>query len=143
MTRDDRRVKAAVDQDGQLFGDVREKGTSRPVMLLHHGGDPPYKSADTLAIYRELVAMVDGWDRTMLERDWYEVWIANTQHGDFSDSPLFASRTPPGALDPRRAHEIINAYTLAFFDRYLRGRASDLLESPSAQYVEVIFKKKQ
>jgi hypothetical protein len=47
MTRDDRRVKAAVDQDGQLFGDVREKGTSRPVMLLHHRGDPPYKSADT------------------------------------------------------------------------------------------------
>ena len=145
MTRDDRRVKAAVDQDGQLFGDVREKGTSRPVMLLHHGGDPPYKSADTLAIYRELVAMVDGWDRAMLERstdDWYEVWIANTQHVNFSDSPLFSSRTPPGALDPRRAHEIINAYTLAFFDRYLRGRASDLLKGHSTPYAEATFKKK-
>jgi predicted dienelactone hydrolase len=146
MTRDDRRVKAAVDQDGQLFGDVRDKGTSRPVMLIHHGGDPPYKSADTLAAYRELVAMVDGWDRTMLERstnDWYEVWIANTQHVNFSDSPLFASRTPPGALDPRRAHEIINAYTLAFFDRYLRGRASDLLKGPSTRYAEATFKTKQ
>jgi predicted dienelactone hydrolase len=145
MTRDDRRVKAAVDQDGQLFGDVREKGTSRPVMLLHHGGDPPYRSADTLAIYRQMVAMVDGWDRTMLERstnDWYEVWIANTQHVNFSDSPLFAARTPPGELDPRRAHAIINAYTLAFFDRYLRGRASDLLKGPSTRYVEATFKKK-
>ena len=114
-------------------------------MLLHHGGDPPYQSADTLAIYRQMIAMVDGWDRTMLERstnDWYEVWIANTQHGNFSDSPLFASGTPPGELDPRRAHEIINAYTLAFFDRYLRGRASDLLKGPSSQY-EATFKKKQ
>ena len=146
MTRDDRRVKAAVDQDGQLFGDVREKGNSRPVMLLHHGGDPPYKSADTLAIYRELVAMVDGWDRDMLERstnDWYEVWIARTQHVNFSDSPLFSSRTAPGSLDPRRAHEIINAYTLAFFDQYLRGRASDLLKGPSTLYGEATFKKKQ
>src|SRR5882757_3860879 len=96
-------------------------------------------------MYRELVVMVDGWDRTMLERstnDWYEVWIANTQHVNFSDSPLFAARTPPGELDPRRAHEIINAYTLAFFDRYLRGWVSDLLKGPSPQYVEATFKKK-
>jgi hypothetical protein len=28
MSRNDPRVKALVDQDGQLFGDVRDKGTS-------------------------------------------------------------------------------------------------------------------
>jgi predicted dienelactone hydrolase len=146
MTRDDPRVKAAVDQDGQLFGDVREKGTSRPVMLLHHSGDPPYKSPDTLATYHELVAMVDGWDRTMLERstsDWYEVWIDNTQHIDFSDARLLASRPQPGTIDPRRAHEIINAYTLAFFDRYLRGREPALLKGESPPYAEVKIRKKQ
>jgi hypothetical protein len=53
-----------------------------------------------------------------------------TQHGHFSDFLLFFPRNP-AELDPRRAHEIITAYTLAFFDQYLRGQNSDLLKAPS------------
>ena len=60
----------------------------------------------------------------------------------FRCSPLFATRTQPGSLDPR-AHEIINAYTLGFFDRYLRGRDSDLLKGRSSPYAEVTLKQKQ
>ena len=36
MAVGDPRIKAAVDQDGQLFGQARSLGTSRPVMLMHH-----------------------------------------------------------------------------------------------------------
>jgi hypothetical protein len=40
-------VKAAVDQAGQLFGDVSDTGTKRPVMLMHYGEeDKPPKPAD-------------------------------------------------------------------------------------------------
>jgi hypothetical protein len=42
----------------------------------------------------------------------------------------------------RRGHEIIAAYTLAFFDRYLEGRKSALLDGPSPEYPEVTFRKK-
>jgi hypothetical protein len=45
-------------------------------------------------------------------------------------------------MDARRAHEIIIAYTLAFFDKYLRNRDSELLTSPSDRYPEVTFKKR-
>jgi hypothetical protein len=50
--------------------------------------------------------------------------------------------TPAGKLDPRRAHEIINAYTLAFFDKYLKGQDSELLKTSPSPYSEVTFRKK-
>jgi len=144
MSKDDRRIKAVVDQDGQLFGDVSEKGTDRPVMLMHHGNeDKPPKPSDA-EVMKELMAMTRERDRSFLDRstnDRYEVTIAKTQHGHFSDFLLFF---PAGRdeLDPRRAHEIIVAYTLSFFDKYLRGRDSDLLSAPSNKYQEVTFQKR-
>lgn len=144
MSKDDRRIKAIVDQDGQLFGDVSEKGTDRPVMLMHHGNeDKPPKPSDA-EVMKELIAMTRERDRSFLERstnDRYEITIARTQHGHFSDFLLFF---PAGRdeLDPRRGHEIIVAYTLAFFDKYLRNRDSDLLSGPSDKYPEVTFQKR-
>ena len=144
MSKDDRRVKAVVDQDGQLFGDVSEKGTTRPVMLMHHGAeDKPPKPTDA-EVMKELTAMTKERDRLFLDRstgDRYEITIAKSQHGHFSDFLLFF---PPRAdeLDIRRAHEIIIAYTVAFFDKYLRGRNSDLLTAPSEKYPEVTFAKR-
>jgi pimeloyl-ACP methyl ester carboxylesterase len=144
MSKDDRRVKAVVDQDGQLFGDVWKNGTKRPVMLMHHGGeDKPPKPADA-AVMKELTEMTRERDRLFMDRsvgDRYEVTIATTQHGHFSDFMLFF---PPRAdeLDARRAHEIVTAYTLAFFDKYLRGRDNELLAAPSDKYPEVSFQKR-
>ena len=88
--------------------------------------------------------MVRGWDRTLEEKstnDWYDVTIARTQHGHFSDLLLFFPHDTT-QLEPQRAHEIINAYTLAFFDRYLRGKESDLLKGASADFPEVTFKRR-
>ena len=144
MSKDDRRVKAVVDQDGQLFGDVSEKGTQRPVMLMHHGNeDKPPKPSDA-GVMKELMSITRERDRMFLDRstgDRYEVTIAKTQHGHFSDFLLFF---PPRAdeLDARRGHEIITAYTLAFFDKYLLGKDSDLLAGPSGKYPEVTFQKR-
>lgn len=144
MSRDDKRVKAVIDQDGQLFGDVWEKGTSRPFMLMHHGLEDKAPKPEHNPVIKELVEMTRLRDRSLLERstsDWYDLTIAKTQHGHFSDFLLFFPKNP-AELDPYRAHEIIVAYTLAFFDKYLRGRESDLLKAPSADYPEVTFRKK-
>jgi hypothetical protein len=45
-------------------------------------------------------------------------------------------KNPEGRTDPRRAHEIINAYTLGFFDQYLRGKPSDLLSATASPFSE-------
>lgn len=92
---------------------------------------------------KEMTAMTKAWNRSLVDHstnDWYEVTIAKTQHGHFSDFLLFFRRNPV-ELDPKRAHEIITSYTLAFFDNYLRGQNSDLLKAPSGRYPEVTFKK--
>ena len=52
--RDDPRVKAAVDQDGQLFGNVRDKGTPRPFMLMHHGIDDKPPKPEQIDAMKEL-----------------------------------------------------------------------------------------
>jgi len=140
MSKDDRRVKAAIDQDGQLFGDVATKGTPKPVMLMHHGiVDKTPNPADQPTLTK-LMQQVEEQNRSLLEHstgDRYEVTLAGTQHGHFSD--LLLANAPPDQLDPRRAHEIILAYTLAFFDKYLNGRDSSLLTGPSSPYPEVTF----
>jgi hypothetical protein len=144
MSKDDRRVKAVVDQDGQLFGDVWKKGTSRPLMLMHHGNEDKAPKPEDNSVMKELIEMTQAQDRSLLEHstnDWYEVTIAKTQHGHFSDFLLFFPKNP-AELDPYRAHEIITAYTVAFFDKYLRGERSELLDAPSAEYPEVTFRKK-
>jgi predicted dienelactone hydrolase len=144
MSIDDPRVKAVIDQDGQLFGDARKKGTARPLMMMHHGGEDKADKPEQEAVLKELIAQTEAWDRAMLEHstgDRYDVTIAKTQHGNFSDFMLAIPQNPV-ELDTRRAHAIVVAYTLAFFDKYLRGQDSDLLKGPSAKYPEVTFSKK-
>jgi hypothetical protein len=80
----------------------------------------------------------ESWDstaRVASTSDWYSLTIAGIDHGNFSDLVLFM-KNPEGRTDPRRAHEIINAYTLGFFDQYLRGKPSDLLSATASPFSE-------
>jgi predicted dienelactone hydrolase len=144
MSIDDARVKAVIDQDGQLFGNGRKQGTARPLMMMHHGGEDKAPKPEQQAVLQELITQTRAWDQALMEHstnDRYEITIAKTQHGHFSDFML-AITPESGELDARRAHAIINAYTLEFFDKYLRGLNSPLLKGSSAEYPEVTFSKK-
>lgn len=44
-----------------------------------------------------------------------------------------------GPMDAQRAHDIINAYSLAFFNRQLMDKTQTLLDGPASQYPEVIL----
>ena len=146
MSAVDERVKAAIDHDGQLFGVAPVQGTSRPFMLMH--GDvvaetPPFEDPDSIAAYNDAlerlmgdVRETDAGLKTASRGDWYDITIAGTNHGSFSDLVLFIPGASPG-IDPVRGHEIINALTLAFFDRYLKGAEAPLLDDPGAVFEEV------
>lgn len=131
LTRVDPRVIAAVDQDGQLFGGIMA-GTSRPVLLMHHGlNDADEMPEAQRPVMQELMNEVHANDSTARQHStgsWAELTIQKTQHGHFSDLLLFFPRNP-AQLDPAVAHTIINAYTVAFFDHHLRGKPSDLLKA--------------
>ena len=147
MARVDPRVKAAINHDGNLFGGAMHQPVGRPFMLFHHGIDDAARAPEAnRAWLREMLTEVQRIDQAALDRataDWYDLRIARTNHGHFSDLPLFMSQFKDTTLmSGRRGHEIIAAYTLAFFDRYLRGRPSALLDAPSAEYPEVAFRRK-
>lgn len=147
MLRTDPRVKAAVNHDGRLFGGAMSDPIGRPFMLLHHGiVDFSAVPEASRSAARDNFAKILSYDSTARARataDWYDVTIAKTNHGHFSDLPLFlALFSDTTLLAGRRGHEIISAYTLAFFDRYLEGRKEPLLAAPSPLFPEVTFRRK-
>ena len=132
-TRDEPRIKAAVNLDGWPYGLMGSngavtRGVERPVLLMFAGpseaaGIPAYPGGEVDAEQVELARAAYTYYWTMLRRstaDWYYVTIARTDHGNFSDPPLFAASDPEW-LHPRVAHAIINGYVLEFFDKQVRG----------------------
>jgi predicted dienelactone hydrolase len=147
MLRTDPRVKAAVNHDGRLFGGAMSEPIGRPFMLVHHGIDDAAQVPEAnRAAMRELFRLIQSYDsvaRARAKSEWYDLTIAKTKHGHFSDLPLFLAQFKDTTLlAGRRGHEIITAYTLAFFDQYLNGRKSPLLAAASPEYPEVTFRRK-
>lgn len=78
-----------------------------------------------------------------LPGDGYFVRVPGMFHVNLTDVPLLSPLTSwlslAGPLDAQRAHRIVNAYSVAFFDRQLKGRAAALLDGPPEPYPEVLF----
>jgi hypothetical protein len=71
----------------------------------------------------------------------YHLQIAGARHMSFSDAPLIAPENYANiSIDAKRATQIANAYILAFFDRFLRGRPSPLLDGAPV-FPEVTFER--
>lgn len=135
--RDEPRIKAAVNLDGWPYGltgpdGVVTRGVERPVLLMFSGEEaesqsPSHPGGEVNAADLELALAAAAHYWTLLRRstaDWYHLSIARTNHGHFSDGPLF-STPDPRDLHPRAAHAIINGYTLEFFEKYVRGGQKD------------------
>ncbi|UCC40203.1 MAG: hypothetical protein JSV96_01740 [Candidatus Aminicenantes bacterium] len=143
IAKDDKRVKAVLDCDGQLFGDVAQHGIDQPVMMMHGEIEAPPPDQMSTEDFEKLIKYVRERDRSFLantKSDRYTLKIKKSQHGSFSDLMIFFQQIP-NQIDKHLAHEIINAYTLAFFDRYLKGKKSPLLDQIPSKYTEVEFKK--
>ena len=76
--------------------------------------------------------------------DIYQFAIQGTAHFDFTDLPAFSPLAHAlglkGPLQGSRVLEIIKDYTLGFFDQYFKGVPTDLLDGPSDEYPELIWK---
>jgi hypothetical protein len=128
---------AAIDGDGQLFGDVAQTGTPKPVLLLHSQPDPV--PPDQQAVLDRLMAEVEA-NFAALRAHSPQVWevtLRGASHGSFSDLVL-ASPPAPDRLAAERGHELINALSLAFFDRHLKGSGGDLLDQIEANFPEAM-----
>jgi predicted dienelactone hydrolase len=143
----DPRLKACLIEDVAMTADVVQKGLKQPSMFIT-------RPAATMRLERQTAG---GWadkdivqtQTTMrhvydsLPRDGYFVQVPGMYHLDLTDldllSPIFPTIGFTGPIGSQRAHDIINAYSVAFFDKYLKGIATALLDGPAKQYPEVLF----
>jgi hypothetical protein len=78
------------------------------------------------------------------KNDAYQMKIKGARHVSFGDFCLWgrllqwANGNPP--IEGKRMTYIQNVYCRTFFDRYLRGIESPLLDGPSADFPELIFR---
>jgi hypothetical protein len=145
----DHKFKAGLDLDGTMFGEVAEAGVHQPFAFL-------VESTNSLTVTQLTVRDPEKRRYAWLnERDFYEqrnstykhggYWlgIRGTQHVNFTDPPTIPTLgyyvDGAGTIKPSRAMHIINAYTLAFFEKHLNQLNEPLLNGPSSVYPEVIF----
>jgi putative CocE/NonD family hydrolase len=139
------RIRAVVNHDGQLFGDVHVKGVTVPFMLLHNTENP---NPDNDASLAALVEEVEAKNESLLAKsssDWYKISVKGSTHGSYSDLVLFypAAEDGPGYEGFARQHEVIIDLTRDFFDKYLRGLGgTPLLRGVLQNYPELEMRSK-
>lgn len=135
----DARCKAALMMDlwaEPVSASVISAGLSQPYLLMHSEAwvnvDDPSRNYLRIG---ELVQASSGEE--------FEFVIAGTKHWDFTSlpmlSPLASSMGLKGPIPGIRGLEIIDAYTLAFFNQVLLGQEEELLQSATSPYSEVQF----
>ncbi|HSJ54419.1 MAG TPA: carboxylic ester hydrolase, partial [Anaerolineae bacterium] len=143
----DPRLRAALLMDAPLPAGVVRDGLRQPAMVIT-------RDAETMRLERKRAG---GWPESeitihqitmravydTLPGDGYFVQVPGIFHIDFTDTPRWTPLSSrlglTGLIAGKRVHGILNAYTLAFFDRHLKGLQAPLLDGPSARYPEVIF----
>ena len=139
------RVRACLMMDAPMPTDVVATGLTKPSMWIT-------RDAASMRLERQLSG---GWSEAEIEahqtsmRTVYEslpgpgyfVRVSGMFHLNFTDAsnwtPLASRLNLTGSIDGQRAHDIINAYSLAFFNRHLAGRPATLFDAPTNPYPQV------
>jgi predicted dienelactone hydrolase len=145
----DPRLKAGLNMDGLLFGSAAKLGAKQPFLFMN--SDYPRPTAADLhspnGTHRRS-SLTDEWgfgqrERWLRQHGGYNLTIRDATHANFSDAPLKSRiNNGGGKIAVDRAMRIINAYTVAFFDRELKGHPSPLLGRQSGSpFPEVTFER--
>ena len=135
----DTRCKAALAMDlwsEPISPEIQKLSLTQPIMLLHSEN---WDSLDT----PERNYGLDGILVDNSANEVIEITLQGTKHYDFSSLPLLSPLTVnlglKGPIDGQLVLEIINAETVAFFDRYLLGDETISLEDVADLYPEVLW----
>ena len=141
----DARFKAALDMDGMVAGESAREGSHCPTFFMMEDDTLPPKSAIPTLFSRDRRVAEFGYEQaakmevSLNKSGGYRMVIQGTTHRNFSDSPFFSplkSLTGAGSIPTKRCAQIVNQYSLAFFDKTLKGQPGPLLESESHDFPE-------
>jgi pimeloyl-ACP methyl ester carboxylesterase len=139
----DPRLQACLVMDAPIPADVVQDGLQQPIMLITRD----VKTMQLEGWSQADISQTQTTMRAVFEKsppgEGYFVQVLGMFHLNFTDtpywSPIFSWMGITGPIYGQRAHDIVNAYSLAFFDRYLKGSPTELLDGPTTQYPEVLF----
>ena len=146
---EDARFKAGMNMGGSMYGEVAEAGIRQPFLFMDDQtprptpaelapGDSPRRRYAAIV---ERDYRLEGYSAATYGS--YELQFSGAEHIDFTDPPARPTwryyLRDHGAIAPQRAMRTINAYTVAFFSRYLNHSPEPLLDGPSPAFSEVIF----
>lgn len=136
--RRDARFRACLVVDSGHGADVAREGLQQPLMIISRDAD----------VMRAERAKAGGWpeaevvhtidtQRALFEHsrgDAYYVTMNRMYHVNWTDAPIWSPLVRwiglAGPIDPYRGFTETNAFSVAFFDRYLKGISSLLAEAP-------------
>jgi predicted dienelactone hydrolase len=149
----DLRIKACLNQDGGIGGPiVHFPGghlPTQPIMLLSSPPFPPPTDEELKRIHltREAFEKDKAETQAAIEKDFqscsggaYRVTIQlpGFSHNSFTDMPLLrAIVARSDTVSALQSLQLAESYTVAFFDRFLKGTHSPLLDSVPAKDVHI------
>lgn len=148
---EDIRLKACLMMDAAMPADVVHAGLEQPSMwLTRDAGTMRLERARNgtwpESAVREALTSMQAVFAKSLPGDGYVIQVRGMFHLDLTDAPIWTPVAPglglTGPIDGQRGLDIINAYSVAFFDRYLKGRPAPLLDGPAGQYPEALFERR-
>ena len=146
----DNRIKACLIMESRISKNVMEAGIQIPTMIIT-------RSAETMRLERKKSG---GWTEKDIEihqytmkniydrlpSDGYFIQIPKIFHIDFLDLPLWFPYGKyiglTGEMETKQAHQIINDFSVAFFDKALMGISSEFLKYPEKKYPEIVYLRK-
>ncbi|GCE09949.1 carboxylic ester hydrolase [Dictyobacter aurantiacus] len=142
----DSRLKACLMVDAAMPFDVVQVGLRQPGMWLTRPANDMrlehWKESD---ITQTLNTMQAVFNKEPAGEGYY-VSVPGMFHVNFTDAPYFTPLGPlfgfTGPINAQRGFDIVNAYSLAFFEQHLQDHTAPLLDGPSKYYPEVIFSSK-
>lgn len=147
--REREEVSAVIDIDGTMIGDitgldandrdiVTDESYTKPVMMMYGSLFLDNEAKET-AYLPNIHAYENDTEAA------YSLCIKDSGHLNFTDlsriSPFLSGMLGVGKIDSQECLKIMDAYTLAFFDRYIKEQPSTLLEGENV-YPEAIFDKR-
>jgi dienelactone hydrolase len=123
VCRVDDRCRAAVNLDGGFASSESVKAAIRPILLM------------TSTASKEIAKANQGWSRLMKQATGPAYWLElpGSDHYSFTILPLLSPALAPTGFDAYRGLRTVDTYLRAFFDLYLRGIPTPLLESASGK----------
>jgi pimeloyl-ACP methyl ester carboxylesterase len=150
VCRADPRVRAGLNMDGTLFGTAKREGVPKPFFFMFDPTPRPdaaeleSPNGITRRGTRELQGDYDDLDRSLGRYGGYFLQVPGLEHMNFSDYALYSQLkawTGAGTIGIRRAHEMLNRVTLAFFRRELLHDRSASVEAILRDYPEAALRR--